>query len=655
VRGVSIGSADWFLGLGTPDVVAASLMAELLELAQDDEALLLLREWTKERQDLTETVILAVKFRRGFKEVASLLRKLVSAPGGSSDSTSTFDGLPPNLADQLQGPLQIPEGWHASLSGIFERVQPSTGGILTYIGGVPYRRVAHRPILPVRREVHIDLGCHWLGVAWPSPEGWRTIDAPRQELLQAKTLSGLAGAGAPVHSENARQIVRFLAAVEAENEVTIPLGQIASRLGWKTAGSSLCFLLADQAVGPGADHLRWGASEYSQEALLRGFRRRGDPADWARAWDLAREHAGASLSVLAALGSVLVSLILTASNWILDFYGPTSMGKTSAARLGASCWGAAHPGTAAPSMWTWDLSTTGLERLGQILGGLPLILDDTQRARSPAELAAFAYLHAGAVGRVRGTPDGLRAIASWRSILISTGEAPLTSFSRDAGTRARVLSVADPPFGPPCEGSAVKVSTIRNLTAASYGHVGPDFVAWLLADPSRVEALNSRYTVIRTRREHEAGTDPVMARAADYLALLELVAEVFEESTGLRAPTKEALMLAERAARESAADADQAGAAFDVVLDLIDRGDCLGVISHEGERVLVRSTWLNDELKERGFSDTYVRRVWITRGWLVPNDAYRRGASRDVASKRRVGGGVVPVYTLRLPVDPCSE
>jgi uncharacterized protein (DUF927 family) len=113
------------------------------------------------------------------------------------------------------------------------------------------------------------------------------------------------------------------------------------------------------------------------------------------------------------------------------------------------------------------------------LNGIPLILDDTKRAKNPQIIAETLYLVASGRGRVRGSLKGLQMSKTWHTVLISSGEQPVTSFTNDGGTRMRTLEIEGAPFGRQ-DAETGKIVELFNLTIMSnYGHAGRRFVSWL--------------------------------------------------------------------------------------------------------------------------------------------------------------------------------
>jgi len=122
-------------------------------------------------------------------------------------------------------------------------------------------------------------------------------------------------------------------------------------------------------------------------------------------------------------------LILQAPNFIVDWANRTSTGKTTALRVGASAWGNPDERAGHTVLPSWDASRVWVERASGLLSGIPLFMDDTKRAKNSKMVSELLYTVAGGRGRGRGNTTSLAATCSWRTVLLSSGEAPATSFS----------------------------------------------------------------------------------------------------------------------------------------------------------------------------------------------------------------------------------
>ncbi|MGO9121120.1 MAG: DUF927 domain-containing protein, partial [Desulfomonilaceae bacterium] len=81
-----------------------------------------------------------------------------------------------------------------------------------------------------------------------------------------------------------------------------------------------------------------------------------------------------------------------------------------------------------------------IERLCATGCDMPVILDDTKRAK-PEQIGPALYSIISGHGRGRGSIKGLAQTRTWRTVLISSGEAAAVSYTEDAGVRARILTI----------------------------------------------------------------------------------------------------------------------------------------------------------------------------------------------------------------------
>ena len=178
------------------------------------------------------------------------------------------------------------------------------------------------------------------------------------------------------------------------------------------------------------------------------------------------------------------------TNFILDFSGETSMGKTTALRLAASVWGSPDE-RGGGIVYAWDVSRVFVERTAAMLDYLPMFLDDTKRARRSEDVGKTLYDYASGVGRGRGSLQGLQRVTRAHGVLLSTGEAPATSFTNDGGTRARALCLWGSPFEGTNRATEAAVSKVQRMVLDNYGHAGPRLVRYLLDHPEARAGLSA--------------------------------------------------------------------------------------------------------------------------------------------------------------------
>jgi putative DNA primase/helicase len=472
----------------------------------------------------------------------------------------------------------VPLGWAVDQHGVAKvrSVNPLTGErVLEY--------VAPTPIVVVSRLKDIDDETESLRLAWVRDGRWQTCTVERVKVANARTLVDLASVGLTVTSRTASDLVQYLAAFEAENIHLLPVLQVSRRLGWQGRAGRRGFLWGRTHLRPqggrvtvadldsltlgtrATDLMAYRGADAGEEQLADGYCSAGSLDGWVRAAAVAAGHPRVILGVYASLAAPLLT-VLGAPNFIIDWAYVTSTGKTTTLRLAASCWGNPDERELGAAIGTWDATRVAIERISGVLNGLPLILDDTKRVRQPKQVAQVLYDVANGRGRGRGSVDGLRRVGVWRTILLSTGEAPITSFTDDGGTRARALELWGQPFGRADATTAPLVYQLDLAVREHYGHAGPQVVEFILAHRDNWTVWREEYQRLRLAYAEQAGSNPVAGRLAGYFAILNMAALVTHAALELPWPYQDPLhgLLADLL--DGASDADRAAEALRFVV-----------------------------------------------------------------------------------------
>lgn len=380
--------------------------------------------------------------------------------------------------------LIIPRPWMVTNEGVFLAREGKDGSEVT-------ARVAQRPILLSAIGVDLEEGVHSVAVRWWSNGAWIERIVPRRTIAIARELAPMAEHGLPVTSENAKDLVAYFDAYLGANESRLPRRLTTRSLGWKGTHG---FLWGGTLIGPNGpvanSTLTLAGTSPGLTQAVKNYRASGTWEGWCAA--IARVNHLPKLMV-AILGSMAPPMLNRVSkslkNGIIDWAGETSGGKTTALRVAASVWGV--PDDTDGIIGTWDGTSVGIERLAATCNDLPTLLDDTKRARRKEDVGDAIYMLAQGKGKARGTIDGLALTPTWRTWLLSTGEAPATSYNQDGGGAARVLTLWGHPMGDDPNAAALAESTARDLMD-NFGHLGPRLVAFL-QQPGHTETLKRAY------------------------------------------------------------------------------------------------------------------------------------------------------------------
>jgi putative DNA primase/helicase len=202
-----------------------------------------------------------------------------------------------------------------------------------------------------------------------------------------------------------------------------------------------------------------------------------------------------TFAVSVALAGPCVGLI-DAEPGGFHLYGGTSAGKSTALRVAASVWGG-------PAfVKSWRMTANGLEGVAAVHTDTLLPLDELGELGA-RDAAPVAYSLANGAGKARARTDGAaRAPATWRVLFLSSGEVQLADLIGEAGGRTRggqeVRFAAIPAdagaglglFDRLPEGMTAGqfADTLKDATAADYGHAGRHWLEYLTANHADARA-----------------------------------------------------------------------------------------------------------------------------------------------------------------------
>jgi len=271
-------------------------------------------------------------------------------------------------------------------------------------------------------------------------------------------------------------------------------------------------------------------------------------------------------------------------------------------------------------------------------------------------------MHSGGTGKLRGKPGeagrgtGLRTTERWFSALDSDGEQSLTSFTQDAGARARVLVMKGDPL--PDGATALQVGL---GCEAHYGHLGRRVLDWL-SNPDHRAQVEGWWAAFRPMwRDELAVAGPVGQRLSRIIAALQLAKRV-AEAVGLPVASCDPLSYARACACEGNVEADLPADALRALHSIaasrpthfygrhestqdgapkVPPQGWLGVWAREATWTVldVRPDVVRRILKAEGY-DAGVLERWRERGWL------QTAAGMGLRSKARLDGSAVNVYRI---------
>jgi len=537
--------------------------------------------------------------------------------------------------------MVVPAGWTACSEGISRSN-----------ADVSFR--INAPIVIRRRMREARGGKCFVELGWRRLGIWRHQIFPRETLASTRNIVGLATYDIPVNSSNATDLIEYLDASEARNLNLIPEAIVSDRMGWSGEEGIDGFLFGRQLLGlPQSSGTRiegvqqsveFQGADQGDEQLADSLQARGDFEAWRNLVTSVRDLPRVLLGIYTSFVPPLL-MILRSHSFILSYAGPTSGGKTTTLGGAAATWGCPDQQEPESFMKNWDMTRVGLERVMQILDGIPIVVDDTKQARSPEDIAQAVYDVTGGRGRIRGTERGLAATKTWRSAMITSGEQPLASFSQDGGTRARIVELWNSPFGNTSEEMAQRVTELKDGFCQHYGHAGPRFVEYLIANRSLWDEWRLLYQQSRGDYERRARNNNVAARLSTHLAAIETAAYLVHFALQLPWQYEGTVESLWAELTQDSAEADRAAAAMRMLLNFcathrhlfvggeaaqdptrpVPFGGFVGHWSHRstiGEPHECRVVYVqvvNELLTKDGYEPQSLKRMWRDRGWTTTN------------------------------------
>lgn len=477
VEGESDSQSMWHMGISTLGIPGASMMrTEWADILQDLK-LYIHVEPDKGGETFLEKVTKALKEGNfigevykwscknlGCKDPSDVLIKFGKEEAGEKIKKAIFNATIVDVEEEvlpeaIQGApvaLRQPEGWLYSEQGISmideKKYSPVT--------------VCRTPIILTRRLRSMETGEEKMEVAFKRDGQWHKAIYPRSTVFTARGITALADLGCTVTSENAKYVVKFLAALESENIDIIKRADSTSTFGWQT----------EKRFIPGYDKDIVLDIDPSQRPMASAYCMSGTMKGWL---DMIRPHRTRdkfrfimAAGFTAPLLRIIKQRIFFVYNW-----GGSKGGKTAALKAALSAWGDPER-----LMVNFNATQVGLERTASFYCDLPLGIDERQLAgNNQNSLEKIVYMIASGTGKIRGAKSGgIQAMQTWRTVALATGEEPLSTETSQTGVSTRVLEIYGGPFDDERE-----ASIMHQQSALNHGWAGPIFIGMLLNTDER--------------------------------------------------------------------------------------------------------------------------------------------------------------------------
>lgn len=571
--------------------------------------------WSCDRLGVKDPSDLYIK--HGQEEAAKLIREALK---GAEEIDLDEEQIPEAITGAPIN-LRQPEGWLYSEKGI------------SFIDEKKYTptNICRTPIILTQRLKSIETGDEKMEIAFKRDEHWHTAIYPRSTIFSSRSITALADLGCTITSENAKQVVRFLGALEAENIDIIPKADATSTFGWQPGKRFL----------PGHDAGLALDIDPSQKGMAAAYCQNGTMEKWIAHMAPHRQRDKFRFILAASFAAPLLRIVKQRIFFVYN-WGGSKGGKTAALKAALSAWGDPER-----LMVNFNATQVGLERTAAFYCDLPLGIDERQLAgNNQGALEKIVYMIASGTGKIRGAKGGgLQTVYQWRTVALATGEEPLSTDTTQTGVSTRVLEIYGGPFD-----SEQDAGLMHQQAAADCGWSGPAFIERILALDERTicDAYEAMALYIRAISEGKNGSH-ISGIAAVALADAMIDSWLFEGSPEMTPPSgvpenapaflealgitwgswTRARMMAEHILVEqvesNATDVNENAVQFVVDWVLSNKsqfginavGTCLGMTSEQGNIAYIFPSMLNQALTKAGYSPRKTMKYMAERGLIT--------------------------------------
>ena len=534
--------------------------------------------WSCDRLGTKDPSDLYIK--HGKEEAAQLIKEALKG----AERIDLEAQLTPEAIEGAPINLRQPEGWIYSEKGISAIDQKT----YTPVG------VCRTPIILTQRLKSLETGDEKIEVAFKRDGLWQTAIYPRSTIFSSRSITTLADLGCTVTSENAKRVVSFLGALEAENIDLIPKNDATSTFGWQPGKRFL----------PGHDDGLTLDIDPSQRGMAAAYCKNGTMERWVEHMAPHRGRMKFRFILAAGFAAPLLRIVKQRIFFVYN-WGGSKGGKTAALKAALSAWGDPER-----LMVSFNATQVGLERTAAFYCDLPLGIDERQLAgNNQGALEKIVYMIASGTGKIRGSKGGgLQTIHQWRTVALATGEEPLSTETTQTGVSTRVLEIYGGPFD-----NEADAALMHQQSATDCGWAGPAFIEKILQMDERriVELYEEMQNYVRTVSEGKNGSHIAgIAAVALADALIDTWFFGGEWAVSWASAKQMASDILVNQVESNATDVNENAVQFIVDWVLSNKayfgpntvGTCLGFTSETGNTAYIFPSMLNQALTKAGYS-----------------------------------------------------
>lgn len=338
--------------------------------------------------------------------------------------------------------------WNADDTGVYKMDYTAT------MQPVKIKACPH-PIIPIEIINNIDTNTEKVKIVFYKRKKWQYAIVEKKTIASNTAIIQLANRGIEVTSENAKNLVSYLADIIELNNLETTDG--VTHLGW-----------IDKDFIPYTSQYKYDG-DIAYKNIFESVSEKGNYETWKAEMRKLRSNSRTLRFLMASSFASPLVKIFQINPFIVHLWGKSSNGKTVAQMICASIWGNPAKGKLLSSL---DSTKVASERLCNFLRNMPLILDELQITKTKYKTYdSLIYELTEGKGRDRGTVDGgLTETTEWDNIIIVSGEEPITNSSSKEGVKNRVIEIEEN------EKIVENGNEVVNLILNNYGFAGKNFI-----------------------------------------------------------------------------------------------------------------------------------------------------------------------------------
>lgn len=341
-------------------------------------------------------------------------------------------------------------------------------------GMVPQTIMAcSHPILPTERLINVDSETEKIKLAFFKDNKWQYITVERSMVANKSNIIQLSDRGIEVNSENAKDLVSYIADVVSLNAKEIPVNRSTDRLGW-----------IENEFAPYVGDLKYDG-DIAFKDVYASIREVGEYEEWKEVCRKVRKESKIAHLLLASSFASTLNQMLGVLPFVVHIWGGTGTGKTVGLMLAMSVWGNPEVGKL---VRTLNATQVALARYAAFVHDIPFAGDELQTIKSKWDSFdnLVMYLTEG-VDRGRGKAyGGIELLKEWNCCFLFTGEEPITKATSGGGVKNRVIEVEA------TEKVIADGNFVSNFVRKNYGFAGKEFINNI----PKQEELQQRYREI---------------------------------------------------------------------------------------------------------------------------------------------------------------